>query len=111
MKIKIGKKTIKTDLADNSIQHFFGLSFSKKKNLFFIMKYEKRWRLWMFGVKYPIRMIFIDNNKKVIDIKKGVPITNNPKTWKVYRPKNPCRYILETPYDFKVKVGDRVNFK
>ena len=111
MKVKVGKKTIKVDVADNSIKHFLGLSFSKKKNLLFKMHYEKRWRFWMFGVSYPIRMVFIDKNKKVIDIKDAVPMTNEPKTWKVYRPKIPCKYILETPLKIKIKIGDKIKFK
>ena len=111
MKVKIGKRTIKVDVADNSIKHFLGLSFSKKKNLLFKMHYEKRWRLWMFGVKYPLKMIFLDNNKKVIDIKHAVPITDDPETWKVYRPKIDCKYILETPFKINVKIGDKVVFK
>ena len=110
MKVKVGKKTIDAVLADSSMQHFFGLSFTKKKNMLFIMNYEKRWRLWMFGVRYPIKMIFIDRNKKVIDVINAQPITEDPKTWKVYKPKKPCKYILETPFKVDVKVGAKIDW-
>jgi uncharacterized membrane protein (UPF0127 family) len=111
MKLKIRNKTIEAEVADNSITHFFGLSFSKKKNLLFKMHYEKRWRLWMFGVKFPLKMIFMNKDKVVVDIKNAVPITLDLKTWKIYRPKKPCKYILETPHNLDVKIGDKINFK
>lgn len=111
MKIKIGKKTIDAEVADNSIKHFLGLSFSDKKNMLFKMFYEKRWRMWMFGVKFPINIIFINKDKVIVDIKKAFPLTNDPKTWKVYRPEEACKYILETPHNLKVRVGDKVSFK
>jgi uncharacterized membrane protein (UPF0127 family) len=64
----------------------------------------------MFAVRYPIRMVFIGRDRKVVDIKKAVPITTDPKTWKVYTPKDSCRYILETPFDLKINVGDNLSW-
>lgn len=110
MKIKVKNATIEADVADDLIKRAIGLSLSEKKNMFFPMPYESKWSLWMFAVRYPIRMIFIDKNKSVVDIKNGVPITPDPKTWKVYTPKKPCLYILETPFDLKIKVGDKLDW-
>jgi len=110
MKIKIRNSTIEADVADTFYKRLMGLSLSGKKNMFFPMPYEYRWSLWMFLVNYPIRMIFIDKNKTVIDIKEGKPITPDPDTWKTYSPSRPCKYVLETPFDLKVKVGDRLEF-
>lgn len=110
MKIKLGNSTIEAEIADDLIKRAIGLSLSEKKNMFFPMPYESRWSLWMFAVRYPIKMIFIDKNKKVIDIKNGIPITTDPKTWKVYTPKEPCKYILETPFDLKVNIGDKLRW-
>ena len=110
MKIKLENKTIEADVADDLIERAIGLSLSEKKNMFFPMPYESRWSLWMFAVRYPIKMIFISKDKIVIDIKKGVPITTDPKTWKVYTPKETCKYILETPFDLKISVGDKLGW-
>ena len=108
MKIKIGKKTIEADVADNTVKRAMGLSLCEKKNMFFPMPYKSKWSLWMFMVKYPIQMIFIDENKVIVDIKKGVPITSDPKTWKTYSPEKSCKYILETPFNIKMKIGDKL---
>jgi uncharacterized membrane protein (UPF0127 family) len=106
MKIKLKGSIIEADVADDIIKRAMGLSLCEKKNMFFPMPFQRKWSLWMFAVRYPIKMIFIDKDKKVIDIKNGEPITTDPRTWKVYIPKEPCKYILETPFDLKVKIND-----
>jgi len=110
MKIKIRNSTIETEVANNFWKRMIGLSFSKKKNIFFPLSYESKWSLWMFGTRYPIKMIFIDKNKNVIDIKEGKPLSFNPKTWRIYKPKKPCKYILETPFNLKIKIGDKLRW-
>jgi len=110
MKIKIKGSLIEVDVADDFWKRAVGLSLSEKKNMLFPMPYESKWSLWMFLVKYPLKMIFIDKSKVVIDIKEGKPINSDPKTWKTYIPKKPCKYILETPFDLNIKVGDKLNW-
>jgi len=111
MKIKLKSSIIEAEVADSFWRRMMGLSFSKKKNIFFPLEFEARWSLWMFGVRYQIKMVFIDKNKIVIDIKNGEPLTFNSKTWKIYKPRKPCKYILETPFNLKTKIGDRLEWK
>ena len=108
MRIKLKNSFIEADVADNFWKRMIGLSFSKKKNMFFPLPYEDKWSLWMFLVRYPLKMIFIDKNKKVIDVKEAEPLSPNPSTWKTYSPKKPCKYILETPFNLKIKIGDKI---
>jgi len=110
MKIKLKSSIIEAEVADSFWKRTVGLSFSKKKNMFFHLPYEDKWSLWMFGVRYRIKMIFIDKNKIVIDIKEGKPLSLDPKTWRTYKPKKPCKYILETPFNLKVRIGDKLKF-
>jgi uncharacterized membrane protein (UPF0127 family) len=110
MKIKLKNSVIEAEIAENFWKRMIGLSFSKKKNMFFPLEFEAKWSLWMFGVRYPIKMIFIDKNKTVIDIKNGEPLSFNPKTWKIYKPRKSCKYILETPFNLKIKIGDRLKW-
>ena len=110
MKIKHKNSVIEADVADDFWKRMIGLSLSEKKNMFFTMPYEYKWSLWMFLVNYPLKMIFIDKNKNVVDIKEGRPISSNPDTWKIYVPQKPCKYILETPFDLKIKIGDKLNW-
>jgi len=101
---------IKTEIADNLWKQMKGLSFLDIRNLFFPMNSEKKWSIWMFGMKSDINIVFIDKNKTVIDVKKAKPLTLNPKSWKIYKPRKPCRYILETK-DKRFKIGDRLEWK
>jgi uncharacterized membrane protein (UPF0127 family) len=110
MKIKLKNSIIEADVADNFWKRLIGLSFSERKNMFFFLPYEDKWSLWMFLVRHPIKMIFIDKNKTVIDVKEAEPLSFNPKTWKTYSPKRPCKYILETPFDLKIKLKDKLNW-
>lgn len=110
MLIKVNGKKIEAEVADDFFKRMVGLTLSRRKNMLFIMDYDSRWSMWMFTLRYPIKMIFIDKKKKVVDIKEGVPITSDPKTWKVYTPEEKCKYILETPFDLKVDVGDKLSW-
>lgn len=110
MKIKLKNSIIEAEVADDFWKRMIGLSFSKKKNMFFPLPYEAKWSLWMFLVRYPIKMIFIDGNKTIIDIKEAEPISLNPKTWKIYKPEKPCKYVLETPFDLKIKIGNKLRW-
>lgn len=110
MIIRLNKQKIEADVADSFLKRLVGLSLSKRKNMLFPMSFEDRWSLWMFLVRYPIRMIFIDKKKIVVDIKEGIPITLDPGTWKVYTPEKACKYILETPFGIKVDIGDKLSW-
>ena len=110
MKIRFRTKTIEAEVADDMIKRMMGLSLCDKKNMFFPMPFDDRWSLWMFAVRYPLKMIFVNKEKKVVDVLKGFPITTDPKTWKVYTPKEKCRYIIETPFEVRVKIGDKLRW-
>lgn len=110
MKIKVCKNTIEADIADNVFSHMIGLSFSKRRNMLFLMPFSDRWSFWMFGVRYPLRMIFIDGKKMVVDFKDALPLSLNPRTWRTYAPRKPCKYILEVPFKIKIKIGDRISW-
>jgi|SRR5208283_1474151 len=98
------------DVADSFWKHFIGLSFSKKRNMLFEMSYDGTWNLWMFGVNYPLTMIFLSKDKEVVDVQTAKPLSFNPKTWRSYSSKEPCRYILETPYSYGLKIGNQLTW-
>jgi uncharacterized membrane protein (UPF0127 family) len=101
---------IESDVADSFWKRMVGLSLSKKRNLLFPMPHEANWSLWMFLVRYPIRMIFIDKSKTIVDVKEGRPLSLDIRTWRTYVPKKPCKYVLETPFDLKIHIGDKLDW-
>lgn len=61
----------------------------------------------MLFVFYPINVIFLDSNKKVVDIKKKL------KPFTFYSPKKKAKYIIELPIETDIsfiKINDVVSF-
>jgi uncharacterized protein len=96
-------------IADNFFKRAKGLMFSSKKsfNYSLIFNLERNTiigaSIHMFFVFFKINLIFLNENKEIIEIKK------NLKPFQIYNPKNYCRYIIELPVDFDIKylnIGD-----
>lgn len=100
-------------IADNIFSRAKGLMFSKEKNfdygLIFDLERETKVgaSIHMFFVFFPINVLFLDSNKKIIDLKFGL------KPWQMTRPMKKCRYIIELPIKYGKKfysIGDRLNW-
>ena len=107
----ISNKTKKIVLAKDSkycntfISKFIGLMFSKKRDsygLIFPLDKPIRVSMHMMFVFYPIDIAFLDQNKKVIELKK------NMKPFTFYRTENPVSYVIELPVNSKVAIGDQI---
>lgn len=68
-----------------------GLMFNPLKDIDGALIYANS--VWMPFVK-ELDLIFLDGNFRVVETKRAVPITLNPKTWKVYKNEK-ARYCLE----------------
>jgi len=53
----------------------------------------------------------MNKDREVVDIKKAEPLSLNLRTWKTYISKSPCKYVLETPFDLKIKIGDKLSWQ
>ena len=83
--------------------------FSKKEftPLVFIFKKEKRIPLHMFLVFFPIDVLFLDNEKKVVEVKE------NFRPFTFYNPKNKAQFVIEMQYGTiknNVDIGDKIEF-
>ncbi|MBW2965768.1 DUF192 domain-containing protein [Candidatus Woesearchaeota archaeon] len=81
-----------------------GLMFSRKKNLVFIFDKEKRISLHMFFVFFPIDVLFLDKDKRIVEIKR------NFRPFSFYTSKNKARYVVELVEENNYKIGDKVKF-
>ena len=71
--------------------------------------------IWMLGMRFPIDIIFIDSKKEVLRIvEKALPIGFSWRTWRVFHPPVPAKYVLEVPggsgRSSRTLVGDRLEF-
>lgn len=112
---KDGKFLLEVKIADSIFSKIKGLMFksiNKKEGLLMCFDKEDERSVWMPFIKQPLCILFLDKNKRIIDKTKAVPITFNPKTWKIYRSNEKCKYILETHInrvrDFET--GDRLEW-
>jgi uncharacterized protein len=106
-KNKIIVKEIK--ICNSIFSKALGLMFSKKNNnlgLIFIFDKEKLVPLHMFFVFYPIDVIYLNRDKKVVEIKR------NFKPWKYYNSKKKAKYVIElvTGKAKEIKLNDKISW-
>lgn len=113
--VKLGKRTIKAKVADNFLTRAKGLMFKKdiegNEGMIFVFKKEFIPKFWMLGMRFPIDLIWIDGEKKIVDITVNASPSFNPK--KTYKSRKACKYVLETKANFSknIKIGKLVNFE
>lgn len=102
----------KIKFCKNFLNRSIGLILHKKlknKGLIFIYSKEKKISLHMVFVFFPIDVLFLDKNKKVIEIKK------NFRPFSFYTAKKRAKYILELPdgtiKKTKTKLGDMIELE
>ncbi len=86
---------------------------SDGSGMLFIFDSEAQHNFWMKNVNFPIDIIWIDSDFRIVDITMGaVPCVVEPCPF--YSPGVPARYVLEVPSGFAsengVEFGDVVGF-
>jgi len=110
MIIKIKNYKINAKVCNSFISKAIGLMFAlKPRNLLFVFNKEVIRGLHMLFVFFPIDVVFLDKNKKVVELKEGfMPFT-------FYRPRNKAMYVLEMAKGsvrrYRIKLGQRAIFK
>jgi len=66
-------------------------------------------KIWMPFVMHRLDLFFLDKNFRVLKKELAIPITLNPKTWKIYKCEK-ARYCLELKAGI-VKANNRMKIK
>ncbi len=82
-----------------------GLMFRKKQNLIMILNKEKKARLHNFFVFYPIDVLILDRNKKIVETKKDF------KPFTFWNSKKKGKYVVELGIKGNYKINDILSFK
>ncbi|MGH7245793.1 MAG: DUF192 domain-containing protein [Candidatus Levyibacteriota bacterium] len=113
----IGNHTFSLFLAKTQEEREVGLArfstiTSNQGMLFFFNDYGK-YGFWMKDMKFPIDILFIDNNK-IVTIAKNVPVQKNNINLPIYYPKKPVNRVLEivagTAKKDNMQEGDSATF-
>ena len=105
-------ESVEADFAGTHLKRISGLSGCReKKSMLFKFPLSARWAFWMPNMYYPLKIIYVNKEKEIVDIKDANPLTKDTKTWKRYKPKKACKYVLETPFIHEnIKIGDKLQF-
>jgi uncharacterized protein len=93
-----------------------GLMGSGRKDVILAVAWESRIlpTIHMFGMNYPLDVIWVNKRMEVVDVRKGIPPSKlaEPATW-MHMPKAPAKYVIEIGKgDVKdTKVGDKLAFR
>jgi len=90
----------------------FRESLGDDKGMLFIFEEEGLYSFWMKNMRFPLDIIWLDLNKKIVDIKENVMPCSG--SCEILSPENKAKYVLEVNAGFtrrnKVKVGEVVRF-
>ncbi len=86
-------------------------SLPQNEGMLFVYDQPTDLRFWMKDMRFPLDMIWIDHNKKIVHIEQDVKPSSYPK---VFSAKTLAQYVLETNANYvskhNIKVGDAVSF-
>lgn len=107
----IEKTCINAEIADTPEKRQLGLMYREKLNeksgMLFVFPEENYHAFWMKNMKFPIDIIWIDGNYRIVHIEKDAqPCIELCKS---YFPKEKAKYVLEVSANFTEREGIRVN--
>ncbi|MFH1398426.1 MAG: DUF192 domain-containing protein [Candidatus Omnitrophota bacterium] len=107
---------IQVEIVDSLEARSLGLMFrdklGEKEGMLFIFEEKERHNFWMKNMRFPIDIIWINQDKVTVDIHKNVPPCTDECP--SYTPQVNALYVLEVNAGFsdknKIRVGDAVKF-
>lgn len=111
VEVELGENTFKAELADTPLARAKGLSFRSEGKMLFRFPRPGRPAIDMMFLSVPLQLVFLDQEKRVVDVQRAEPWSLDPRTWKVYRPGEKSKYLLESSEFLDVEVGDRLEFE
>ncbi len=110
------------ELAKSVLSKTLGLMFRKGlgRSRGLLMEFSREgqglYSIWMLCMRFPIDVVFINSEGTVTDVFERVPpVSFDPKTWKIYKPTRPVKWILEVPAGTVKRTrtvpGDRLCFE
>jgi len=111
--IYIGSTAVDAEIADEYDERVRGLSrvksMSESQGKLFIFDENDYHAIWMKDMLFPIDIIWIDQNLKVVDFEQAVDPDTYPT---VFAPQTPARFVLEVNSHFieslQVQLGDEL---
>lgn len=110
VEVEIGGEVFEAEVADSLLEKSWGLSRRSEGRMLFVFARSRRPAIDMMLVPEALHLYFLDGEKKVVDVQYAEPWTLDPRTWRLYRPEQDSRYLLESFDDLGIEEGDRLEF-
>jgi uncharacterized membrane protein (UPF0127 family) len=112
---KIGDETFNLELAKTEADRFQGLSerdgIAPNSGMLFDFGANGEWRMVMRKMRFPIDMVWVAQDKKIVHIEHNATPAEYPE---VYKSETPAYYVVELPSGtmkrLNVQVGDSISF-
>ncbi|MBL7055570.1 DUF192 domain-containing protein [Candidatus Woesearchaeota archaeon] len=109
------KIKVKVEIVDEPEERMKGLMFreslGKQEGMLFIFESEDYYPFWMKNTLIPLDMMWISDDKTIIDIQTAVPCEEDPCP--SYYPVGDSRYVLEVNAGFSeennIRVGNKID--
>jgi uncharacterized protein len=114
--LHIGDGIFKTRVAKTLDEREKGLSntptLREDQALLFVFGVDGKWTIWMKDMNYPIDIVWLDKDKKVVHIVKNAPPESYPD--ETFVSKDDARYVIEflagTADKKSIKIGEKADF-
>lgn len=114
--VHIGDGVFNTQVAKTPSEREKGLSGTRNlrtdQAMLIVFDYDDKWSIWMKDMNYPIDIVWLDKDKKVVYIVKNAPPESYPD--ERFTPKQEARYVLELPAGTTskkaIKIGTEAKF-
>lgn len=97
-KITIAGSSYQAIVADSWIKRAIGLMYrpglKKGTCMLFLFPYPGWHAIWMRNMQFPIDVLWLDSNKRVIDLRQGVPVCRS-FSCPQYAPSKAASYLIE----------------
>lgn len=96
--VHIGSTTVWAEVASNGPARTKGLGgrphLPAGKGMLFVFETDSTWSIWMKDMHFAIDIIWLDADKRVVDVVHNVDSATYPRAFK---PSQQARYVLEVP--------------
>ena len=106
--IQIGGSIVQATVADTPAKRTKGLSgtasLDANQGMLFVFPQNDRHGIWMKDMQYALDIIWLSDDKKVVDVEANISPTTYPN---VFTPSEDARYVLEVPSGFTAAANIR----
>ena len=115
-KVWIKNICLQAEVVDSDLSRQAGLMFRKElgkdQAMLFVFPQEARYSFWMKNMRFPLDIIWIDQDKIIVDIKNNIPPCQ--QDCKSFAPQSPAKYVLEVNSGWvqknRIQINDKVKF-